>query len=223
VRESQQSNAPSLLGGLSHRASLLWPGKKPQSPTHRNSLGTHVPLGSQENISTVHMQNLNASPTPSPLGSPSPTPTKPSGLDPFNNSSAEAGPSPFDDPQRVDSPNSSQDRQDVVSSLSRSGSGLRKPPPPRPLDLPPPRTPPVLVDGQPAPRDTPTPTLHTEREPESPKEVRWWHDWLCGCNEGPDRGGDHQVCNKRLALAIRWIINVTPCAVWPYQSERIRR
>ena len=23
--------------------------------------------------------------------------------------------------------------------------------------------------------------------------VRWWHEWLCGCGEGPDRGGDHQV------------------------------
>lgn len=22
---------------------------------------------------------------------------------------------------------------------------------------------------------------------------RWWTDWLCGCREGPDRGGDDQV------------------------------
>lgn len=29
---------------------------------------------------------------------------------------------------------------------------------------------------------------------EGPAESgRWWTDWLCGCREGPDRGGDHQV------------------------------
>lgn len=26
------------------------------------------------------------------------------------------------------------------------------------------------------------------------EEGRWWTDWLCGCREGPDRGGDQQVC-----------------------------
>jgi hypothetical protein len=68
------------------------------------------------------------------------------------------------------------------------------------LDLPKPRSPP--------PR---TPTPHTKRPPEpfpSPdprvsrntvydgedeKPVRWWTEWLCGCSEGQDRGGEVQV------------------------------
>ncbi|TEB38192.1 hypothetical protein FA13DRAFT_1725839 [Coprinellus micaceus] len=25
------------------------------------------------------------------------------------------------------------------------------------------------------------------------KKTRWWHEWLCGCGEGPDRGGHHQA------------------------------
>jgi hypothetical protein len=25
------------------------------------------------------------------------------------------------------------------------------------------------------------------------KPSRWWHEWLCGCGEGSDRGGDNQV------------------------------
>jgi hypothetical protein len=30
-------------------------------------------------------------------------------------------------------------------------------------------------------------------EDEKPEAGRWWTDWLCGCSEGPDRGGDIQV------------------------------
>lgn len=41
---------------------------------------------------------------------------------------------------------------------------------------------------------TPVPAINrvAPRAEEEP-EVRWWHEWLCGCGEGPDRGGDHQV------------------------------
>ncbi|KIJ18905.1 hypothetical protein PAXINDRAFT_179122 [Paxillus involutus ATCC 200175] len=68
-------------------------------------------------------------------------------------------------------------------------------PPPRPLGLPPPATPPP-----PAPQVTPLkptapPVLSPppREDPEDRKEVRWWHEWLCGCGEGPDRGGDNQA------------------------------
>jgi hypothetical protein len=30
-----------------------------------------------------------------------------------------------------------------------------------------------------------------EDEDETP--VPWWTEWLCGCSEGPDRGGESQV------------------------------
>lgn len=32
-----------------------------------------------------------------------------------------------------------------------------------------------------------------EDDVEPPFKGRWWTDWLCGCREGPDRGGDHQA------------------------------
>ncbi|KAI0035875.1 hypothetical protein K488DRAFT_76340 [Vararia minispora EC-137] len=71
--------------------------------------------------------------------------------------------------------------------------------PPAPLDLPAPRSPP--------PRgDTSTPAIHRPPEPRSPPDssraaspedpgppVRWWHEILCGCGEGPDRGGEVQA------------------------------
>ncbi|KIK99332.1 hypothetical protein PAXRUDRAFT_822884 [Paxillus rubicundulus Ve08.2h10] len=68
-------------------------------------------------------------------------------------------------------------------------------PPPRPLGLPPPVTPPP-----PAPHVSqlkPTAPLvlspPPREDPEDRKEMRWWHEWLCGCGEGPDRGGDNQA------------------------------
>lgn len=71
-------------------------------------------------------------------------------------------------------------RPTIVAS---SSSFSNPPPPPRPLDLPPPKTPPPRIS---------TPA-NSESEPQEEKETRWWHDWLCGCSEGPDRGGDNQA------------------------------
>ena len=31
------------------------------------------------------------------------------------------------------------------------------------------------------------------REDEDETPVPWWTEWLCGCSEGPDRGGELQV------------------------------
>ncbi|RPD78517.1 hypothetical protein L226DRAFT_295441 [Lentinus tigrinus ALCF2SS1-7] len=89
----------------------------------------------------------------------------------------------------------------------------RPPPPPQPLDLPPPRDPPPRMDepnatkppepvAPPSVESSRNASLEEEREAaaatESPKQVdlppvRWWHEWLCGCGEGPDRGGDNQA------------------------------
>ncbi|KAI0644451.1 hypothetical protein C8Q79DRAFT_1001805 [Trametes meyenii] len=87
------------------------------------------------------------------------------------------------------------------TSKARSRTNAKKPPPPpKPIDLPAPRSPPPRTgtpqagkppEPVPPPRATPA-----EREPETVDPgppVRWWHEWLCGCGEGPDRGGDHQA------------------------------
>ncbi|KAI0745011.1 hypothetical protein C8Q76DRAFT_19047 [Earliella scabrosa] len=113
-------------------------------------------------------------------------------------------------------------RPTIQASSSFAGPGTtppkkqkkQQPPPPKPLGLPPPKIPPPLTDDPgmdtppepvPAPTTT-TPPLVDEREQESRRQrqaqgqemepqppVRWWHEWLCGCGEGPDRGGEHQA------------------------------
>jgi len=182
------------MGDITRRASLLWTGRS-QHSTSRD-LGTHVPLGSQENISTAAMGVINVTPTPTPSPSPSPSARSFADLgDPFANPPEPV--SPFADQySRKVTPNTSLDvppsPSPSSSSLLRTSSSPKsRVPPPRPLHLPSPRTPPP-VDK--APRPTSPPSSTGVREPnESSSEPRWWHDWLCGCTEGPDRGGDSQV------------------------------
>lgn len=68
---------------------------------------------------------------------------------------------------------------------------------PAPLDLPEPRSPPPLAASphatrppEPFPRPESSMPVH-EDEDETP--VPWWTEWLCGCSEGPDRGGESQA------------------------------
>ncbi|KAF8647109.1 hypothetical protein AX16_006941 [Volvariella volvacea WC 439] len=75
-----------------------------------------------------------------------------------------------------------------------------KPPPPAPLPIPPPRTPPpidripqmVPDNSRELNRNGPQPRQRQQQDDEE-KEVKWWHEWLCGCGEGKDRGGDYQA------------------------------
>ena len=66
---------------------------------------------------------------------------------------------------------------------------------PAPLDLPKPRSPPPPMASPHAtrpPEPFPRPELSMAvDEDETP--VPWWTEWLCGCSEGPDRGGESQV------------------------------
>jgi len=68
---------------------------------------------------------------------------------------------------------------------------------PAPLDLPRPRSPPPRTASphatrppEPFPRPESSMSVH-EDEDETP--VPWWTEWLCGCSEGPDRGGESQA------------------------------
>jgi len=64
-----------------------------------------------------------------------------------------------------------------------------------PLDLPRPKTPPpVAISTPPYLIDPPRATHHPKNSEDDTKSSRWWHEWLCGCGEGPDRGGDYQAC-----------------------------
>ncbi|KNZ80450.1 hypothetical protein J132_05570 [Termitomyces sp. J132] len=140
ARESVQPTS-SLVNNLSRTASLLWSEKRPRYK-HDINLGNHVALQSQENINSVSIDDLNATPTPSP--SPSPTPSQDSDpQNPFTNTSEPL--SPFTDPF----PNLSITEMNCTSSSSglqgnRSPARRVPPGPPMPLDLPPPRTPPPI-------------------------------------------------------------------------------
>ncbi len=95
----------------------------------------------------------------------------------------------------------------------------RQPPPPQPLDLPAPKVLPPhpdapYTDRPPGPVAEPDLDVHERvRDVEAQKQVRqvgedhppairWWHEWLCGCGEGPDRGGDNQVRDTYSALPV---------------------
>lgn len=83
----------------------------------------------------------------------------------------------------------------IRKSKSRAAEKRRsRPPPPMPLGLPRPKTPPpVAISTPPTPTHPPDATRGVQEANEAEKPVRWWHEWLCGCGEGPDRGGDYQV------------------------------
>jgi hypothetical protein len=76
-----------------------------------------------------------------------------------------------------------------------------------PLDLPRPKTPPpVAIYTPPYPINLPDATQTIENSDEDGQPTRWWHEWLCGCGEGPDRGGDYQV-SKIVYLQTNVILN----------------
>jgi hypothetical protein len=68
----------------------------------------------------------------------------------------------------------------------------RLPAPPQPLSIPPPKTPPPFSGSPDNTREAPT-AVPDLTDDEEPGQHRWWTEWLCGCREGPDRGGDNQV------------------------------
>jgi hypothetical protein len=217
------TTAPSsLVDNVAKRASLLWPVSNRKSPynlSRDKELGDHAVLRSQESLD-VPMNDLNLPPSRSASGSTPPTPSTPDITitsaedredaveDPFTSPIiAQPSPkSPFDDMHGVEQAKEGTQEQEQEHRLdaparhpenllkppekSRTGPSTskrrRRVPPPRPLGLPPPRTPPP-------PLDLDTPQGSGPDTEEDVKEVRWWHEWLCGCGEGPDRGGESQA------------------------------
>jgi hypothetical protein len=52
---------------------------------------------------------------------------------------------------------------------------------------------------------TPMPQLNpTYGDEHISQDTRWWHEWLCRCGEGPDRGGDNQVLAQRIFGEMYW-------------------
>ncbi|KAG1737645.1 hypothetical protein EDB19DRAFT_942925 [Suillus lakei] len=192
ARDCVQGNGggggPSLLGEVTRRASVLL-SKRPSIRSSAGGLGNHRALQSRDSIDVVPLDDIDQSP--------------PASANPFiHPSEIESGFVPPALSPFVDSKEQSSVMTETFDSDSNTHASQpatlpptsRLVPPPQPLGLPPPLTPspkgtrPRMASMKP----TPPPTLHQEPiEPEH--EVRWWHDWLCGCSEGPDRGGDNQA------------------------------
>lgn len=190
-----RGGGPSLLGAVTRRASVLLSNRQ-AGKASAGGLGNHRALNSIDSIDAVPLNSIDQSPRVSENPFLHPSEREPGFVVPPQ--------SPFDD---------SKEQSNVMTEISDlpfpcspdafdSETPSSKPhrrtstlvPPPQPLGLPSPLTPPPQETSPHMAfmKPTPAPTLHTGAiEPE--QEVRWWHEWLCGCSEGPDRGGDFQV------------------------------
>jgi hypothetical protein len=203
---------------LTRTASSIWTGLRSQRPRSRGGggVGQHHALPGGETEDGLPLEDLDR--TPPPSGTNTPTMNRRFDTSPPHSSSAMTD-NPFENPDnfRNDSTASlnTPDHPTILTESSepplvlsdsptveqKRKSGLH--PPPQPLGLPKPRTPPPRSDQDqayitepPDPAAAPSTTergmsLHNPVEPE--KEHKWWTEWLCGCSEGPDRGGYDQV------------------------------
>lgn len=174
--------------------------RKSASISNNASLGVHAPLPTQDSSDVVPLTAIPASPTPS---SPARSDTDVSRLDdPFNPPTDFR--SPFEDP--IPSPVTPDHQTSALAPDTPVQQKMfidRPPPPALPLDLPPPKAPPPPIQSP----TIPSPSQSAEAVDDT-RPTRWWHEWLCGCGEGNDRGGDHQVsfcetfCDRRASSFI---------------------
>lgn len=194
ARESHQTpTKSSLVSDVARRASLLWTGRKSQhnSRPSRNDrgLGNHAALQSQDSVDVVPLGDLEETGVDTPSTSPLPTQH---GVSPFDHPSDSM--SPFaNQPAVMDASSNPPSFSTQIDDNTKRRSLKNEPPTPKPLNLPPPRTPPP-PNGQLRPTPSPSVSPSPNDGPGEPRSTRWWHDWLCGCSEGEDRGGDDQVC-----------------------------
>jgi hypothetical protein len=57
-------------------------------------------------------------------------------------------------------------------------------------------------------------------EDEDDTPVRWWTEWLCGCSEGLDRGGEAQV-RPVTSVCPRSAFLIFHAIGWPDEPSRI--
>jgi len=160
-------NSPSLLEEVSRRASLLLNGQRTKSKSL--SLSNPAANGSQ-----IDIVPLTQSAAPMPISS-TRSSIEQASRDPFAHPSDSSS---FVDPE----PTKSQPPSITIQRPTDSGQS----------------TPSSLHSAQqPNPIRPPDPTAPSKPTESDNAETRWWHEWLCGCGEGKDRGGDHQVCVLR--------------------------
>jgi hypothetical protein len=198
-----------VLADVARRATSLWSHRASRPPA--DGAGRHRVLQTSED--SGHLEGLAPSPSHSaaPSRSPSPSPGHPHtgpyarSKDPFSDPPGSTS-SLFVNAQPITSdlgaPASFVELDAPASATGSSSSEstkVSKPAnAPAPLDLPKPLSPPPRgatphANRPPEPFPRPDSRMSLAYDDEEKKPVRWWTDWLCGCNEGPDRGGEVQV------------------------------
>ena len=226
----------SILADVTRRATSFFSRRSSRPPT--DGVGKHRALQTSED--SPHLDGMVSSPLSAPP-SRSTTPvsdqlrTGPYGhaTDPFSDPAGSAT-SLFVNAQPITldigaSP-SSMDPGDPESATASSATlhPTEKPravSAPAPLDLPRPRSPPPRTatphasrPPEPFPRPNSRMSAH-EHEDEDATPVPWWTEWLCGCSEGLDRGGEAQV-RPVTSLCSRSTI-LTHSTGWPDEPSRI--
>lgn len=239
ARESG-SSARYSLREVTQTASSIWSGLRSQRPRSRmgGGAGHHHALPDNENEDGLPLEDLDRTPPPSGAN----TPTLKQRFDtPLSHSKTIEN--PFENPDNVinasttslntpDHPTiltESSEPPSIYLNSSAAEQRRRGPPPPQPLGLPKPRTPPPRSDQNPAyinepPDQTAAPSTAVrgtgQDSDESEKETKWWTEWLCGCSEGPDRGGYNQVCSSPFVRPTKSL--TCTCVVRKDESERIK-
>lgn len=186
------------------------------------------------------LEDLDRTPPPSGAN----TPTLKQTFDTYHPSSNHTtGTNPFENPDNVlNASTTSLNTPDHSTILTESAEPppvlstavkqkkQKGAPPPQPLGLPKPRTPPPRNEqGQVYITEPPDHTAElsaVERgenhlnSDEAEKEAKWWTEWLCGCSEGSDRGGYNQVRSPPIVRSFGYLIS---CAiVWEDESQRMK-
>lgn len=192
-----------MLADAARRATSLW--SRRASHPRADGGGKHRVLESSEDGGQTEYLAPSPSHSAATSRTPSPLPGEPQTgpyarfNDPFSDPPGSTS-SLFVNAQPITSDiGSSASFESVTGSSSSESTKVAKPVNvPVPLDLPKPRSPPPRTatphaNRPPEPFPRPDSRMAHACDDEDEKPVRWWTDWLCGCNEGPDRGGEAQV------------------------------
>lgn len=219
ARESASSTSSSLVVDVARRANAFW--SRRSSHHSVDGGGKHRAL--QTSDDNVRLDDIVASPSPSappsPSPSPGPGPYARRADDPFSDPLPGSSSSLFVNAQsaaeidaasvssasavELQTPTHAAPFLSPPLAVSHSGNRLsaKAVNAPAPLDLPKPRSPPPRTatphakrPPEPFPRpDSRMLRTTADEEVDGAKPVRWWTEWLCGCSEGSDRGGEVQA------------------------------
>jgi len=216
VGGNQIQQSQSVVEDVGRRASILWKNfggrtkvKRPSGSDHQVLEDNEIEAGQDDG--NVQLSAIQSSPIGSPLQTPTPTQNhKPL----YGEEEPPTPRNPFVDPIEGDAtkdhnikPNGSaiMDPMPTPPETEMNTLGLqltssptstepisqtRQLAPPQPVRIPPPKTPPPFSQS-PAPRMASRSSDPAHEEVHEKK--RWWTEWLCGCSEGLDRGGDNQA------------------------------